>query len=86
KQQTSALVRNLFENHLVALQIHHDNSAKSSAIFDFFAQKNSENLDFFFLSIDQADPSHTPEFRFLTDASGVIWDDGNGHFYGVNEV
>lgn len=86
KQQTSALVRNLFENHLVSLQIHHDNSAKSSAVFNFFSQKDSENLDFFFLSVDQADPSHTPEFRFLTDASGVIWDDGNGHFYGVNEV
>lgn len=80
KQQTSALILNIFESHFAAIQIHHDSNSKSDVILDFYSERNEEALNYFFLSIDQSDPSHTPEFRFLTDHQGIIWDDGNAHF------
>ncbi|EOG1784548.1 quorum-sensing autoinducer 2 sensor kinase/phosphatase LuxQ [Vibrio parahaemolyticus] len=85
KQQTSALILNIFESHFAAIQIHHDSNSKSDVILDFYSERNEEALNYFFLSIDQSDPSHTPEFRFLTDHQGIIWDDGNAHFYGIND-
>lgn len=86
QQQTSALVKSLFDSHLSILQIHHDSNSKNEAIRHFYADGNEEKLGYYFLSMDQADPSHTPEFRFLTSNKGLIWDDGNAHFYGVNET
>ncbi|MEF1339022.1 LuxQ periplasmic sensor domain-containing protein, partial [Vibrio rotiferianus] len=86
KQQTSSLIHNIFDNHFAAIQIHHDSNSKSEPIRDFYSDRNAEMLNYFYLGIDQSDPSHTPEFRFLTDHHGIIWDDGNAHFYGVNEV
>ncbi|EIV8618111.1 response regulator [Vibrio vulnificus] len=86
KQQTSALVKSLFNNHLSILQIHHDSNSKNEAIRRFFLDGDDETLEYYFLSMDQADPTHTPEFRFLTTGEGLLWDDGNAHFYGVNEV
>lgn len=86
KQQTSALIHNIFDSHFAAIQIHHDSNSKSEVIRDFYADRDTDALNFFFLSIDQSDPSHTPEFRFLTDHKGIIWDDGNAHFYGVNDL
>ena len=86
KQQTSALIHNIFDSHFAAIQIHHDSNSKSEVIRDFYTYRDTDALNFFFLSIDQSDPSHTPEFRFLTDHKGIIWDDGNAHFYGVNDL
>ncbi|MGR5408205.1 quorum-sensing autoinducer 2 sensor kinase/phosphatase LuxQ [Vibrio sp. PNB22_8_1] len=86
KQQTSALIRNIFDSHFAAIQIHHDSNSKSEVIRDFYVKRNNQDaLNYFFLSIDQNDPAHTPEFRFLADHKGIIWDDGNAHFYGVND-
>ncbi|GAK22744.1 LOW QUALITY PROTEIN: autoinducer 2 sensor kinase/phosphatase LuxQ [Vibrio sp. JCM 19052] len=72
KQQTSALIHNIFDSHFAAIQIHHDSNSKSEVIRDFYTSRNTDALNFFFLSIDQSDPSHTPEFRFLTDHKGII--------------
>ncbi|WP_039974790.1 quorum-sensing autoinducer 2 sensor kinase/phosphatase LuxQ [Vibrio jasicida] len=86
KQQTSALIHNIFDSHFAAIQIHHDSNTKSEVIRNFYVDRNTDALNYFFLSIDQSDPAHTPEFRFLTDHKGIIWDDGNAHFYGVNDL
>lgn len=85
KQQTSALILNIFDSHFAAIQIHHDSNSKSDVVLDFYTKRNEEALNFFFLSIDQSDPAHTPEIRFLTNHQGIIWDDGNAHFYGIND-
>ncbi|MDV6252390.1 quorum-sensing autoinducer 2 sensor kinase/phosphatase LuxQ [Vibrio sp. EA2] len=85
KQQTSALILNIFDSHFAAIQIHHDSNSKSDVVLDFYSKRDEEALNFFFLSIDQSDPSHTPEIRFLTNHQGIIWDDGNAHFYGIND-
>ena len=85
KQQTSALILNIFDSHFAAIQIHHDSNSKSDVVLDFYSQRDEEALNFFFLSIDQSDPAHTPEIRFLTNHQGIIWDDGNAHFYGIND-
>lgn len=86
KQQTSALILNIFDSHFSAIQIHHDSNSKSDVVLNFYSVRDEEALNFFFLSIDQSDPYHTPEIRFLTDHQGIIWDDGNAHFYGINDV
>ncbi|MGI9896432.1 quorum-sensing autoinducer 2 sensor kinase/phosphatase LuxQ [Vibrio natriegens] len=85
KQQTSALILNIFDSHFAAIQIHHDSNSKSDVVLDFYTKRDEEALNFFFLSIDQGDPAHTPEIRFLTNHQGIIWDDGNAHFYGIND-
>ncbi len=84
-QQTSALILNILDSHFAAIQIHHDGNSKSDVVLNFYRNLNEEILDFYFLSIDQSDPSHSPEIRFLTDHKGIIWDDGNAHFYGIND-
>ncbi|MDW1926593.1 quorum-sensing autoinducer 2 sensor kinase/phosphatase LuxQ [Vibrio sp. 947] len=86
KQQTSALILNIFDSHFAAIQIHHNSNSKSDVVLDFYTERDEEALNYFFMSIDQSDPSHTPEFRFLTDHQGIIWDDGNAHFYGINNL
>ncbi|MGY0615364.1 quorum-sensing autoinducer 2 sensor kinase/phosphatase LuxQ [Vibrio sp. FJH11] len=86
KQQTSALILNIFDSHFAAIQIHHDSNSKSDVVLNFYSVRDEDALNFFFLSIDQSDPYHTPEIRFLTDHHGIIWDDGNAHFYGINDV
>ncbi|MBR9786557.1 MAG: response regulator [Vibrionaceae bacterium] len=85
KQQTSALILNIFDSHFAAIQIHHDSNSKSDVVLEFYSKRDEEALNFFFLSIDQSDPSHSPEIRFLTNHQGIIWDDGNAHFYGIND-
>ncbi|MGR5237074.1 quorum-sensing autoinducer 2 sensor kinase/phosphatase LuxQ [Vibrio alfacsensis] len=86
KQQTSALIHNIFDNHFAAIKIHHDSNSKNEVIREFYAERvNKDALNYFFLSIDQSEPSHTPEFRFLTDHKGIIWNDGNAHFYGIDD-
>ena len=85
KQQTSALILNIFDSHFAAIQIHHDSNSKSDVVLNFYTKRDEEALNFFFLSIDQGDPAHTPEIRFLTNHQGIIWDDGNAHFYGIND-
>ncbi len=86
KQQTSALILNILDSHFAAIQIHHDSNSKSDVVINYYSDRNEDALNFFFLSIDQSDPSHTPEVRFLTDHQGIIWDDGNAHFYGINDL
>ncbi|PFG57823.1 two-component system autoinducer 2 sensor kinase/phosphatase LuxQ [Vibrio sp. ES.051] len=86
KQQTSALILNIFDSHFAAIQIHHNSNSKSDVVLDFYTKRNEETLNYFFLSIDQNDPLHTPEFRFLSDHQGIIWDDGNANFYGINDL
>ncbi len=85
KQQTSALILNILDSHFAAIQIHHDSNSRSDVVLNYYSERNEEALNFFFLSIDQSDPAHTPEIRFLTDHQGIIWDDGNAHFYGIND-
>lgn len=86
KQQTSALVHSIFDSQFAALQIHHDSNSKSEVVRQFYADRNEEILNYYYLSVDQSDPSHTPEFRFLTNHQGIIWDDGNAQFYGINDL
>ncbi|GEM76203.1 quorum-sensing autoinducer 2 sensor kinase/phosphatase LuxQ [Vibrio sagamiensis] len=85
KQQTSALIHNIYNSHFSAIQIHHDSNSKSKVIRDFYDNRDEEILNYYFLGLDQSDPSHTPEFRFLTDHREIIWDDGNSSFYGVDD-
>ncbi len=85
QQQTSALLLNIFDSHFAAIQIHHDSNSKSDVVLKFYKERDEEALFLFFLSIDQSDPSHTPEIRLLTDQQGIIWNDGNAHFYGIND-
>ncbi len=49
----------------------------------FFNNHDSRSLDYFFLREDNLEPIHSPDFRFISHLSDVIWDDGNALFYGL---
>ncbi|MCZ8485522.1 hypothetical protein O9993_06355 [Vibrio lentus] len=38
---------------------------------------------FFFFGVDQREPDHAPGLAFVSTHDGVVWDDGNGRFYGL---
>lgn len=86
KQQTSSLLQNLFNYHIAAIQIHHDSNAKNEALIRYLMTRDTENLAYFFSSLDQSEPTHTPEFRFFTVNGTVRWDDGSAHFYGIDDI
>ncbi|WP_394151030.1 quorum-sensing autoinducer 2 sensor kinase/phosphatase LuxQ [Vibrio maritimus] len=84
-RQTSALVVNYFNYRLATLQILQDSNAKSDAVENFFQSRDAESLDYFFLREDNLQPTHTPDFRYITTNSNIVWDDGNALFYGLEE-
>ncbi len=86
KVQTSTLLINVFDYHLTSLQSHHDTTARNPTLTNYFTTMDEESLNYFYMSLDEKDPSRTPEIRFVTKRNELIWDDGNAHFYGVNEL
>ncbi|MCG9788804.1 ATP-binding protein [Vibrio mediterranei] len=82
-RQTSSLIHNFFEYRLASLQILQDSNAKSDTVESFFNNHDSRSLDYFFLREDNLEPIHSPDFRFISHLSDVIWDDGNALFYGL---
>ncbi|MFC5079782.1 Autoinducer 2 sensor kinase/phosphatase LuxQ [Vibrio thalassae] len=82
-RQTSSLVHNFFEYRLASLQILQDSNAKSDTVENFFNNHDYRGLDYFFLREDNLEPIHSPDFRFISHLSDVIWDDGNALFYGL---
>ncbi|MBY6198053.1 quorum-sensing autoinducer 2 sensor kinase/phosphatase LuxQ [Vibrio hangzhouensis] len=85
-RQTSTLVVNFFDYRLASLQILQDSNAKSDTVETFFDDYDTRSLDYFFLREDNLEPIHSPDFRFITHLSDVIWDDGNALFYGFEDV
>ncbi|NOH82795.1 response regulator [Vibrio sp. 03-59-1] len=83
-QQTSSLIQSLFDYRLAVLQIHQDSNAKSDTLVDFFVAGDEELLDYYFLGLDQREPKHVPDVRFIAKPKGIIWDDGNAEFYGLS--
>lgn len=51
KQQTSALILNIFDSHFAAIQIHHDSNSKSDVVLNFYSERDEEALNFFFLAL-----------------------------------
>lgn len=84
-RQTSALVVNFFNYRLASLQILQDSNAKSDAVESFFQTFDARLLDYFFLREDNLQPSHAPDFRFITRSDDIVWDDGNALFYGLEQ-
>ncbi|KDN29314.1 ATPase [Vibrio fortis] len=84
-QQTSSLIQNMFDYRLSVLQIHQDSSSHSTMLKEYFASGDKEELSYFFFGVDQREPNHAPDMRFVTTHDGVSWDDGNGQFYGFDE-
>jgi two-component system autoinducer 2 sensor kinase/phosphatase LuxQ len=84
-RQTSALVVNFFNYRLASLQILQDSNAKSDAVESFFQTLDAQPLDYFFLREDNLQPSHAPDFRFVTRSDNIVWDDGNALFYGLEQ-
>ncbi|MGF1748281.1 quorum-sensing autoinducer 2 sensor kinase/phosphatase LuxQ [Vibrio cionasavignyae] len=84
-RQTSSLVRNYFDYRLASLKVLQDSNAKSDTVEQFFDKYDSRSLDYFFLREDNLEPVHSPDFRFITHLTDIIWDDGNALFYGLED-
>ena len=83
-QQTSSLIQNMFDYRLSVLQIHQDNNSHSENLREYFDTDNDKALSYFFFGIDQREPNHAPDLRFLSTHDGLAWEDGNGQFYGLD--
>ncbi|MEZ9174739.1 quorum-sensing autoinducer 2 sensor kinase/phosphatase LuxQ [Vibrio kanaloae] len=83
-QQTSSLIQNMFDYRLSVLQIHQDNNSHSENLREYFDTHNDKALSYFFFGIDQREPNHAPDLRFLSTHDGLAWEDGNGQFYGLD--
>ncbi|TKF07934.1 quorum-sensing autoinducer 2 sensor kinase/phosphatase LuxQ [Vibrio kanaloae] len=83
-QQTSSLIQNMFDYRLSVLQIHQDNNSHSENLREYFVTHNDKALSYFFFGIDQREPNHAPDLRFLSTHDGLAWEDGNGQFYGLD--
>ena len=84
-QQTSSLIQNMFDYRLSVLQIHQDSSSHSETLREYFDTHNEEALSYFFFGVDQREPDHAPDLRFVSTHDGLAWEDGNGQFYGLDE-
>ncbi|OED77447.1 ATPase [Vibrio cyclitrophicus ZF65] len=85
-QQTSSLIQNMFDYRLSVLQIHQDSSSHSQTLRGYFDTHNEEALSYFFFGVDQREPAHAPDLRFISTHNGLVWDDGNGQFYGLDNT
>ncbi|NAZ54053.1 response regulator [Vibrio toranzoniae] len=83
-QQTSSLIQNMFDYRLSVLQIHQDNNSHSENLREYFDTHNDKALSYFFFGIDQREPNHAPDLRFVSTHDGLAWEDGNGKFYGLD--
>lgn len=82
-KQTSSLIQSLFDFRLATLQIHQDSSAKNATLVQAIHSGKEEELDQYFLTVDQLELSNTPDIRFITNQKEMLWDDGNSQFYGI---
>ncbi|MBD0787165.1 response regulator [Vibrio sp. Y2-5] len=82
-KQTSSLIQSLFDFRLATLQIHQDSSAKNTTLVQAIHSGKEEELDQYFLTVDQLELSNTPDIRFITNQKEMLWDDGNSQFYGI---
>jgi len=82
-RQTSSLIQSLFDFRLSTLEIHQDSSAKNITLVEVLHRRIAQELDEYFLAVDQLELSNTPDIRFITAKSELIWDDGNSQFYGI---
>ena len=83
-QQTSSLIQNMFDYRLSVLQIHQDSSSHSDTLREYFATGDEEVLNYFFFGVDQREPDHAPDLRFVSTHDGLVWEDGNAQFYGLD--
>ncbi len=84
-KQTSSLIQNMFDYRLSVLQIHQDSSSHSATLREYFDTGNDEALSYFFFGVDQREPDHAPDLRFVSTHDGLVWEDGNSQFYGLDE-
>ncbi|MFV0448156.1 MAG: quorum-sensing autoinducer 2 sensor kinase/phosphatase LuxQ [Vibrio sp.] len=82
-KQTSSLIQSLFDFRLATLQIHQDSSAKNATLVKAIHSGKEEELDQYFLTVDQLELSNTPDIRFITSQKDMLWNDGNAQFYGI---
>ncbi|MCG9554619.1 ATP-binding protein [Vibrio sp. Isolate31] len=83
-KQTSSLIQNMFDYRLSVLQIHQDSSSHSDTLREYFAMGDEEVLNHFFFGVDQREPDHAPDLRFVSTHDGLVWEDGNAQFYGLD--
>jgi len=84
--QTANLQQRVFDFRLSLLKIHQDSSANNLELVQAIKKHSHYEIERFFKSVDQQDPDNTPDFRFLTNLSHPIWDDGSAEFYGIDEA
>ncbi|CCN68399.1 LuxQ periplasmic sensor domain-containing protein [Vibrio nigripulchritudo] len=85
--QTSSLLQNLLDYKLATLQSHQDSNALNITLQNNLISNSPDQVDFFFLDLEQNDPLNSPDFRFITSDNGdVEWHDGNGLFYGLTDL
>ncbi|NOI13726.1 quorum-sensing autoinducer 2 sensor kinase/phosphatase LuxQ [Vibrio hepatarius] len=83
KTQTQSLVQEIFNFHLKSLEIQQDSYSRSEPLVDAIHAEDSVGVDRFFSGLDHVLPNLSPDLRFLTTSDGVVWDDGNSQFYGI---
>ncbi len=83
-RQTSNLIQSLFNFRLETLQIHQDSSAKNITLVQEIHSGSEEQLDQYFLAVDQVELSNAPDIRFIASRKEVLWEDGNSQFYGID--
>ncbi|MGD8110319.1 quorum-sensing autoinducer 2 sensor kinase/phosphatase LuxQ [Vibrio sp. NTOU-M3] len=83
KQQTSSLVQQIFNFRLQSIEITQNSYSRNESLIDALRSNNEQELNHFFRSLDQINPSLAPDFRFISYGDHVGWSDSNHEFYGI---
>jgi len=83
--QTAALLQNLVSYKLGTMRSNQNAQARSVTFNRYVELGDRHRIDDYFMSIDQADLKNTPDFRFISKANDLYWDDGNAPFFGINQ-
>lgn len=85
KQQTKSLVQEIFNLRVKSLEIQQDSYSRNRVLLEGLLSEDAPALGRFFNGIDQVSPDLAPDFRFIYNNDGIVWDDANYQFYGISE-
>ncbi len=83
--QTSRLLQNIIDYKMAALRSSQESNANSKDLTEYLNTRNYIALDEYFFNLEQSDPINSPDFRFISDGSELIWHDGSSYFHGIDE-
>ncbi|WP_413111479.1 LuxQ periplasmic sensor domain-containing protein [Thaumasiovibrio sp. DFM-14] len=83
--QTSHLLQNIINYRLAALKSSQEANAYSQDLLNYLQSKNMLALDDLFFALEENNSANSPDFRFISKDSELIWHDGASYFHGIDE-